>query len=647
MNEEQRRTDESFYFNQKEEPNTISLYRLFSSKYVKYEVYDFVLKTENERRLLIEMRRLDEDVDNVHQVFLDYQESVNTKISLNIVVAGAGNNSDVSRILLLKDEMDAAAVTEEIHLKGGVMIRRLSKHNEKATKEDDRRTSGLTMRILGTLLLFLEHIGMCDPKKSVYIYPGEIVTNSKPKVDKFGIQKGLDSLVEYYRLSTFEHFKGLEIMFTTVGQLSKRGVPMTFSPECWKTKESRSKRGKFYSINLEKGESQWGMPLTNDDEVGWEKNISKTNNQIYYRNIKTRYCQWIKPKPKKEPLKENWEERRSTNCNQIYYINSKENISQWKHPNESITQTKSIEKKQLELNEIKARLLKEQEEKRQIDLLELNKRKAREEEKKKKSDKDDELWPMRKMHEMLIFKGSIRNRQPKTAVVLTTGAMNPVHKGHIALINQAKLRLWYAGYEVVGVWLSPSQDSYLQPKALRLNTIGLSAPFRVEVTKRTVAIDPLFDVGLWESSQPSYTKNDFVDFPEVCLSLKKHIEKEFGAEYGEITVFYACGTDHANNMNLYNGPHEWGGVVVVPREGDITGGTENEENKVYIAPSSSPDIAGFSSTKIRKAIAENKPAIVKQMMTGDAAKFLLTPTEEERIRFAKDFKKLETLPKAG
>ena len=509
------------------------------------------------------------------------------------------------------------------------------------------------------------------------------------------------------------------------------------NPNCWRTKTD-NKNGKFYSINLEKGESQWGMPVYDDDEVGWEKNISKTNNQIYYRNIKTRYCQWIKPKPKKEPLKENWEERRSTNCNQIYYINSKENISQWKHPNESITQTKSIEKKQLELNERKAReeakrqidlfelnerkarLLKEQEEKRQIDLLELNERKAREEakrqndllelnerkarllkeqeakrqidllelnerkareetkrqkdlfelnerkareeakrqkdriekekrqmalieeQKKKKSDKDDKFWPMHKMHEMLKFKESIVGRKPKTAVVLTTGAMNPVHKGHISLINQAKLRLYDAGYEVVGVWLSPSQDSYLQEKALRLETIGLSAPFRVEVTKRTVAKYPLFDVGLWESSQLSH----FVDFPEVCLSLKKHIEKEFGTTYGKITVFYACGTDHAKKFNLYNGSHEWGGVVVVPRDDD-KGGTENIKNKVYIAPPSRPDIASFSSTKIREAIAQNKPEIVKQMMTGDAAKFLLTPTEEERIRFAEDFKKLETLPKAG
>ena len=193
-------------------------------------MYNFVLKEKNGRALRIEVRRVDEDLNNVYNIFLDYQESVNTKITLSIVVAGVGNNANVRRSLLLKDEDDDAAATEEIHQKGGVMIQRVAKHNEKATNEDNRRTRGLTMRILGTLLLFLEHIGMCNPKTRVYVYPGEIVTDSKPKVDKFGIQKGLKSLVEYYRQSTFEHFKGLKIMVTTVGQLAKRCSPMTFSP---------------------------------------------------------------------------------------------------------------------------------------------------------------------------------------------------------------------------------------------------------------------------------------------------------------------------------------------------------------------------------------------------------------------------------
>ena len=462
-----------------------------------------------------------------------------------------------------------------------------------------------------------------------------------------------------------------------------------FNPkECWKTKESRSKRGKFYSINLEKGESQWGAPLSNDDAVGWEKNISNTNKRIYYRNIKTRDCQWDKPKPKEEPLKQNWEERRSQQCNQVYYINTKDNLSQWERPNEIVTKLKSSLKEDTsqidlrELNEKKAReeekrqiALRElierdarkeekrqkdlrelferdarKEEERQKDLRELNERKAKEEDErqialkelferkareqeqiKKKSD-EDEMWPMGKMRKMLNYMVAQPDKR-KYAVVVTTGAMNPVHKGHIDLIDQAKLRLWYAGYKVIGAWLSPSHDFYLQPKAFVAKTIGLSAEFRVEVTKRTVAKDPLIDVGLWESSQLG-----FEDFPNVCLSLKKRIENakiDF-----EITVFYACGTDHAKNMNLYNRRHEWGGVVVVPRKGQEVG-IENPDFKVYVAQPGKEDISSISSTLIREAIAANKPEIVRKMMTGDAAEFLLNPTNEEKKKFSDDFDKLK------
>jgi hypothetical protein len=127
----------------------------------------------------------------------------------------------------------------------------------------------------------------------------------------------------------------------------------------------------------------------------------------------------------------------------------------------------------------------------------------------------------------------------------------------------------------------------------------------------------------------------------VCLSLKEQIEKEFGSKYGEITVFYACGTDHAKNCGLYNGPHKWGGVVVVPREGDEIG-EENPDLKVYVAEPSKGDIASYSSTLIRKAIEENNKDDVRKMMSDRAARFLLDHTDEEYTKFSADFDKLKS-----
>jgi hypothetical protein len=121
--------------------------------------------------------------------------------------------------------------------------------------------------------------------------------------------------------------------------------------------------------------------------------------------------------------------------------------------------------------------------------------------------------------------------------------------------------------------------------------------------------------------------------------LDAQINKEFGSRYGKITVFYVCGADHARNNQLYKTQPEWGGVVVVPRAGEKTE-KENPFIKVYVAKSGG-DIENFSSTLIRKAIAENNEDIVRKMMPVRAARFLLLPTPEEYKKFSDDFDKLK------
>ena len=246
------------------------------------------------------------------------------------------------------------------------------------------------------------------------------------------------------------------------------------------------------------------------------------------------------------------------------------------------------------------------------------------------------------MRKMLNFMESLKGKETKKyAVLLTTGAMNPVHKGHISLISQAKERIDADGYEVIGAWLSPSHDLYLQQKAKKLKTIGLSAAFRVKAIQLSVDNDPLIDVGLWESSlKLSGTDWSPSDYPQVCLALKKQINKEFDSKYGEITVFYVCGADHARNNNLYKKQPVWGGVVVVPRAGEKTE-KENPAIKVYVARTRY-DTDDFSSTLIRKAIEENNKDDVRKMMSVRAARFLLDPTDEEYTKFSADFDKLKS-----
>ena len=116
-----------------------------------------------------------------------------------------------------------------------------------------------------------------------------------------------------------------------------------------------------------------------------------------------------------------------------------------------------------------------------------------------------EPWPTSK------FRPS--NPAARECILLSTGAMNPIHRGHVAMIHAAADRLRAAGYDVLRAYVSPSHDGYVQPKARGLSTLGLSAAFRLEVAQRAVADDPLVAVGAWEAQQPGH----WPDFPQVCI----------------------------------------------------------------------------------------------------------------------------------
>eukprot|EP00913_Durusdinium_trenchii_P018749 g17619.t1 len=146
--------------------------------------------------------------------------------------------------------------------------------------------------------------------------------------------------------------------------------------------------------------------------------------------------------------------------------------------------------------------------------------------------------------------------------------MNPLHRGHAQLIHQAVDRLHKEGYDVVGAWLSPSHDGYVQPKALKMGTIGLSALFRLEAARRAVLEDELLSIGSWEAKKPGR----WPDYPEVAMALQRKlrkVEKAWNLTQG-FKVFYACGTDHATNQGLYRGflTDRGFGVVIVPRLGE-------------------------------------------------------------------------------
>lgn len=243
-----------------------------------------------------------------------------------------------------------------------------------------------------------------------------------------------------------------------------------------------------------------------------------------------------------------------------------------------------------------------------------------------------DLWPKEKINAKRETLAGTELPEKGYAIVLTTGAMNPAHRGHAVMLHQAAARLERDGYIVLGAYLSATHDKYVQPKCARLGTVGFSGAFRAEVARRAVQDDTFVAAGLWEVSQPG-----FVNFPEVAASCVT----EFA---DQAKVFYVSGTDHAERCGLTRGMRTgagWIGVVVVPREGDTP--PEEVAERVWVAEPAGGEIASFSSTKVRQALEQGNFDYVSTSMSPSAAALLLAPDDEDKEKFAEDYKKIRSM----
>ena len=56
------------------------------------------------------------------------------------------------------------------------------------------------------------------------------------------------------------------------------------------------------------------------------------------------------------------------------------------------------------------------------------------------------------------------NSKKEKIVLLTTGALNPIHIGHLKMLKIAQDNLEKKGFEILCTFISPSSDSYLEYK---------------------------------------------------------------------------------------------------------------------------------------------------------------------------------------
>jgi nicotinic acid mononucleotide adenylyltransferase len=195
-------------------------------------------------------------------------------------------------------------------------------------------------------------------------------------------------------------------------------------------------------------------------------------------------------------------------------------------------------------------------------------------------------------------------------VLLTTGALNPVHLGHVAMFDRAKNCLESEhGFGVVGGFLSPSHDAYLSGKYG--DSAFFAASQRLAMCAAATKDHPWLAVTSWESS----VFGRWPDFPEVTARLEEVLADRFPDE--EIQVMYLCGQDHFGYAVTSRLP----GVAVVSRAGKSER-TDPARNIYAVRADAEDPVSQLSATRVRDALSKKDIQALKAWVHPDVAALL-------------------------
>eukprot|EP01043_Picozoa_sp_COSAG02_P020129 COSAG02_NODE_985_length_15457_cov_108.738247_17_plen_303_part_00 len=260
---------------------------------------------------------------------------------------------------------------------------------------------------------------------------------------------------------------------------------------------------------------------------------------------------------------------------------------------------------------------------------------------------DSADWPMAKLlarHEAFKQAGEMR----KPAVLLTTGAMNPVHLGHVDMFARARRCLEQEhGFSVLAGYISPSHEGYVRPKCEHFQQNYLESNVRLECVRQAVQGSDWLECGAWEAAP---ARAHWPDFPVVVKALQTHLSGPDGCERDltlggqKCTVFYVCGLDHFKKCSLGAGLlvkpslsaassiEQRAGVVAIPR--DDAPPVRTVLNRLVIGVTeTNPALSHLSSTSVRKmlsgrgasrlSVRERRAAVAE--VVGEAVAGLLLP----------------------
>jgi nicotinic acid mononucleotide adenylyltransferase len=213
-----------------------------------------------------------------------------------------------------------------------------------------------------------------------------------------------------------------------------------------------------------------------------------------------------------------------------------------------------------------------------------------------------------------------KDNQKPFAVLLTTGCFAPVHKGHYDMMEQAKITVEKSGYHVLGGYMSPSHDSYVNTKENGLLRMDIMK--RIQLLELAAQDHPWINIDPWEAVYNSIS----INFTDVIAYLKNYLNYHIDAERN-IDIFYVFGADNAHFANTFV---TTGHGVIVNRYGyniDVA-------NNPRVLVSDIPNKREISSTIIRRGYYEHLPSSVLEIYRNSLA--LDKPRANINIAIRKD-----------
>ena len=182
-----------------------------------------------------------------------------------------------------------------------------------------------------------------------------------------------------------------------------------------------------------------------------------------------------------------------------------------------------------------------------------------------------------------------KEKKEKPVVLLSTGGFDPIHDGHIYMMEFAKEALERKGYNVIGGYLSPSHETYVSTKPY----YKINAYERIDMCQECVKESKWLMIDPWESI---YVKT-YINFTDVIQRLELYLKKNVNPD---IQVAYVFGADNSEFMYCFENK---GIGICVEREGYSDKFIEmkrkfRRDNNIFISNKSI--VSTYSSRTIRK-----------------------------------------------